>query len=161
MSRPNRPAFDPNAPPRPKSWFEKNWRWLVPVIASGMLLVMTVFVFAILTFVFSIIRNTYPYQYATQCASQSSAVAERIGTPLHFGWFVIGQINYPGSGGNAHLRIPISGPKGKGTIVVEGKRRDGRWEFQALEVDVAGSSEPINLLEESPPASDESPPNTT
>jgi Cytochrome oxidase complex assembly protein 1 len=159
MSYPGPPVF-PSAP-RPKTWLEKNWKWFVPVVTGGALLIVAVFVFAVLIFVFSIIRNTYPYQYATQRASESPAVAERIGKPLHLGWFVSGQINYTGSGGNAYLRIPISGPKGKGTIVLEGKRSEGHWNFETLEVDVAGSSEPINLLEESPPASDDSSPNTT
>lgn len=161
MSQPNLPAFGPNAPPQRKSWFEKNWKWFVPVIAGEMLLVMTMFVFAILTFVFSIIRNTYPYQYATQRASESSEVADRIGAPLQFGWFVGGEYGYTGSSGHAYIQIPISGQKGRGTIIVEGDRREGRWQFHTLEVDVDGSSEPINLLEGSPLASDQSIPNSS
>jgi Cytochrome oxidase complex assembly protein 1 len=155
------PAFDQKVSPPPKSWFEKNWKWFVPVVTGGALLLAFAFVAAVYLFASSIIRNTFPYHFATQHALESSVVSERLGAPLHIGWFIVGQINYTNSDGTAYLRIPISGPKGKGTIVLEGKRSEGHWNFETLEVDVAGSSEPINLLEESPPASDDSSPNTT
>lgn len=161
MAPANRPAFIPNALPRQKSWFEKNWKWFVPLLTVGALLLAFAFVAAAYLFASSIIRNTFPYQFATQHALESSAVAERLGSPLHVGWFVAGQINYTNSEGTAHLRIPVSGPKGKGTIMLDGKRRAGHWEFDTLEVDVAGSSEPIDLLEKPPPPSNDTPPHTT
>lgn len=161
MPQPNLPAIDPNAPPRPKSWFEKNWKWFVPLTTVGALLLAFAFVAAAYLFASSIIRNTFPYQFATQHALESPVVAERLGTPLRIGWFVAGQINYTKSEGIAHLQIPVSGPKGKGTIVLDGKRRAGHWEFDTLELDVAGSSESIDLLEKPMPPSNDTPPHST
>jgi hypothetical protein len=49
--------------------------------------------------------------------------------------------------GSAELSIPISGPRGKGTVSVEAKKFAGRWEIRRLEVQIDGRAEPIRLVE--------------
>jgi len=161
MASSNLPAFEPNVPPRPRNWFDKNWKWFVPTLIIAVLAIITAFVFALILFVGSLFRQSYPYQFAVERAKESPEVAERIGEPIKFGWIIAGQLNYAGSNGDASFQIPISGPKGRGTIEVAAKKRAGRWQFQTLEVDIPGSDEPIPLLNGQPGPSDDASPDST
>jgi hypothetical protein len=64
---------------------------------------------------------------------------------MRVGWLITGSINTAGSSGDASFDIPVSGPKGKGTIFVVAKERANRWELESLEVDVEGLIYPIEL----------------
>jgi hypothetical protein len=133
--------------PRPRSWLERNWKWAVPVLVVSSVLMLALFVGGIVWGVSSLIRSSYPYQLAVKRATESPAVAAKLGTPLHIGWFILGNVNFSGPEGNASLSIPVSGPSGKGDIIVVGKKHGNRWNFETLEVDVSGEGEPIPLLE--------------
>jgi hypothetical protein len=108
----------------------------------------------VIYFVESALRSSYPYQVAVKRATETPVVAAKLGTPLHFGWFVSGNLGFNGSEGSASLGIPISGPNGKGRIMVVGKKQANHWNFETLELDVSGQDEPIPLLD---PALDTSP----
>jgi len=47
-----------------------------------------------------------------------------------------GNTNINGASGEANLSIPISGPKGKGTIYVAAKKSLGRWNYSGLTVEI-------------------------
>jgi hypothetical protein len=143
--------------PRPKTWFERNWKWLVPLLIVVFLVVCGAFVGGVIYFVESALRSSYPYQSAVKRATESPAVAAKLGTPLHIGWFVSGNLGFNGSEGRASLDIPIAGPNGKGSIKVVGKKHANHWNFETLELDVSGQDEPIPLLD---PALDTSPAST-
>jgi len=134
-------------PPRPRNWLERNWKWVVPVLVVTSLVVLTLFVGGIFWGVTSIMRASYPYQLAVKRATESPTVAAKLGRPLQIGWFVLGSVNFSGAEGNASLSIPLSGPNGKGDIVVVGKKHGNHWTFETLEVDVTGEAEPIQLME--------------
>jgi Cytochrome oxidase complex assembly protein 1 len=141
------------APQRRKSWLN-NWKIVVPVILGALLLLLGLFVFGILSFVYSMFHNSEPYAVAIRCANQSAAVALEIGSPVHVGWLMSGNINYNNADGSADLSIPISGAKGRGRIIVVGKKHAGHWTYETLEVDVEGQSVPIELTNPAPaPAS--------
>jgi Cytochrome oxidase complex assembly protein 1 len=141
--------------PRPKTWFDRNWKWLVTLLLILAFLIVAGFIAAVLFGVEALIKNSdpyHPYQLAVRRATESPTVAEKLGTPIQIGWFVSGNINYSGSGANVNLSIPISGPKGRGHIGVVGKEHAKRWTFETLEVDVTGDGEPISLQQDAPPA---------
>jgi Cytochrome oxidase complex assembly protein 1 len=109
--------------------------------------VLTLFIGGIFWGVTSMMRASYPYQLAVKRATESPAVAAKLGAPLHIGWLVSGNVNFNGQVGNASLSIPVSGPTGKGEIIVVGKKHGNHWNFETLEVDVTGEDERIPLLE--------------
>ena len=145
------PPSQPSAPfpvqPRPRNWLERNWKWAVPVVVFAGVLVLTLFIGGIFWGVMSIIRSSYPYQLAVKRATESPAVAAKLGIPLHVGWLVSGNVNLSGPEGSASLSIPVSGPNGIGDIIVVGKKHGNHWNFETLEVDVTGEVEPIPLQE--------------
>ncbi|MFZ0978026.1 MAG: cytochrome c oxidase assembly factor Coa1 family protein [Candidatus Acidiferrales bacterium] len=146
------------APENRKHWFT-NWRILVPVVLSALFLCLALVVFGFVWFVHSLFADSYPYKAAIRSASESPAVAEQIGVPFRVGWREGGRLHYHNYDAEAHFVIPISGPKGRGRIVVTGKAHDGRWSFQTLEVDVEGQSAPIELS--NPDAAPAAPPAPT
>jgi hypothetical protein len=134
-------------PPRPRSWLERNWKWAVPVLVVSCLLLFTLFVGGLFWAATSMMRASYPYQLAIKRATDSPAVAAKIGTPWQVGWLVSGNVNFNGPEGNASISIPVSGPNGKGDIIVVAKKHANHWIFETLEVDVKGEDEPIQLME--------------
>jgi hypothetical protein len=138
--------------PRPTTWFGRNWKWFVPVLAGLGLVLLCAFVFGLFSLINSMFRNSYPYKVAMDRANASIEVADRIGNPFKVGWLMTGSINYSGPEGNAAFNIPITGAKGRGTIVVVAKKHANRWTFETLEVDVEGQDNPIPLLGQPSPA---------
>jgi len=54
----------------------------------------------------------------------------------------------------ADLAIPISGPKGKGTIYVKAAKSLGRWTYSDLIVEIQATRNRIDLLKGSAPANE-------
>ena len=78
---------------------------------------------------------------------------EALGTPIKDGFLVSGNTNVNGASGESNLAIPISGPKGKGTIYVSAKKSLGQWKYSGLVVEIGQTHQRIDLLQGPAPAS--------
>ena len=127
---------------------EKNWfrRHLILSISIGIALLAIGFVVALLFGILSILRSSDVYKQALEKARNTPAVAEALGKPIEAGWWFTGNINVSGPSGSADLAIPISGPKGSGTIYAVATKRAGEWRFKLLEVAVEGQAQRIPLI---------------
>src|SRR6266404_2068327 len=74
------------------------------------------------------------------------AVIEALGSPITVGFLVSGNTNVNGASGEANLSIPVSGPKGKGTIYVAATKSLGRWNYSGLVLEIANTHQRIDLL---------------
>jgi len=138
----------PSAQPQ-RSWWNRNWKWVVPVgclVLLLPLLAITGFVGTILAIVFGSIKSSDAYEEALARARANPAVVAALGEPVEDGWLVGGNIQVNGPSGSADLSSSLHGPKGKGTLYVVATKSAGRWEYQTLEVEVDGSPERIDLL---------------
>jgi hypothetical protein len=72
--------------------------------------------------VFSALKSTDVYKDALVRTKTHPAVIEALGSPIPEGFLVSGNTNVDGASGEANLSIPISGPKGKGTIYVAAEK---------------------------------------
>jgi len=132
-----------------KSWWQKNRLW---VVSGGCLAVLLLFlcIGAFVGMIFFTVTETFKssevYQQALEKARADPQVAQALGEPIEPGWMPGGSINVSGPSGDADLAIPISGPKNSGTIYIIAAKSMGTWEYSALEVEVNGQSERINLL---------------
>ena len=135
------------APAKQPSWWQRNWKWFVPVGCLGLLVLFTGFIALIVSVVFGILKSSEVYQVALDTARSEPAVEMALGTPIEEGLFVMGNINVSGSSGNADLAIPISGPEGEGTIYAVAEKSAGQWAFSILEVEIKTTGERIDLLE--------------
>ena len=132
--------------PQPQGWFARHWKAVVGVGCLGIILLGGAFVGGIFFLVMSSIRSSDAYQQALAKAGANPEVVVRLGQPLQPGWMVSGSINVSGPSGDADLSIPVSGPKGKGTIYVVGKKSAGQWTYSRMEVEVEGQPGRIDLL---------------
>jgi len=135
-------------PPAKLNWWSRNWKWFVPVGCFSICLLFAGFIALIMTFAFGVMRSSDAYKVALARAKASPAVVEALGTPIQEGYFTSGNVNVTGPSGNAELSIPISGPKGNGTIYLEARKSAGEWSFSKLLVKIEKSSKRIDLLAE-------------
>jgi hypothetical protein len=129
-----------------KNWFDRNWKWFVPLACLWGLAVIAAFCALIVYFVFGLMKTSDVYKEALARAKANPAVVRALGAPIEEGLFVSGSIQVSGPSGSAELSIPLSGPRGKGTIFLEARKSEGRWSFSKLLVEVDGAKERIDLL---------------
>jgi hypothetical protein len=139
--------LQPQAQPRKKGWWGRNWKWVVPVGCLGIVVLSLAFVFGLLFLIFGIMKSSDAYKDAVAQVTTHQVVQDRLGAPIKAGLIVTGNINVSGPSGQADLAIPISGPKGKGTLYVEATKSAGQWKFATLVVEVGETAETIDLLE--------------
>ena len=135
----------------PKSWFARNWKWFVPTLILGLVLLLALFVGGLLTFIFGLLKSSEPYQHAVAVARSNPDVVRELGPPITPGWYLSGNINVSGSSGDADLAIPLNGSLHRGTVYVVAKKTDGAWTYTKLRMLVDGQQSPIELLQNPPP----------
>jgi hypothetical protein len=133
-------------------WWGRNWKWFLPTgCCLGTLLCVILAValfgagiFAIFSGVSAALKGSEPYKVAVARASAEGKVTAALGTPITEG-FPMGKINTNNDSGDVDLSIPISGPKGKGTIYVVGTRSAGTWTYSKMSVTIAATGETVDL----------------
>lgn len=137
----------PPLPSQPKgNWWTRNWKWFVPTGCLTLIVLFVGFILSISLIVFGALKSTDVYKDAVARAKANPAVIEALGSPIKEGMFVSGNTNVNGASGESNLSIPISGPKGKGTIYLAAKKSLGRWEYQNLVVEIQSTGERVDLL---------------
>ena len=146
--------LNPTLPTPPRNWFDRNWKWAVPAGILILALVLGGFVASILFVVETSFQHSGFYSEALTRARANPQVVDKIGRPIAAGWLASGSVNVSGSSGKADLSIPVSGPKGKGTIYVVANKSASVWTFETLQVGIDGEAERIDLLapEGTPPS---------
>jgi hypothetical protein len=116
--------------------------WVLGCIGVPLLLVVGCFALAGGGFLW--MRSSLPKEPALERARANPAVVAALGTPLESKLF--GDTNvmvYDSKTSNerrstrASYSIPVSGPKGKGTILIEGEKRQGAWLYRRMELKIA------------------------
>jgi hypothetical protein len=131
-----------------KSWLGRNWKWLLLVVFS-VLIVLGLGIFAL---IMSAMRSSTAAEDAVARAQSNPAVVERLGSGIAEGWIMSGSINVSADGtGDADLAVPISGPKGKATVYVTARKSGGTWNYTQMQAAIDGSGERIDLLATSAP----------
>jgi len=135
------------AQPRPpRTWWQRNWKWFLPVSILGGLVLVTALVGGTLLFVFGLFIESDVYAEAMARARANPEVVRALGEPIVPGFWVTGTLKLEGPSGSADFRAPVSGPGGHGTIYITAKKEAGRWRFDTLEVEVEGVEDRIPLL---------------
>ena len=125
----------------------RNWKWFVPTGCLSLLVLFVAFVGGIALIVFGAMKSTDVYKDALARVRVNSAVIEALDSPITEGFLVSGNTNVNGASGETNLSIPISGPKGKGTIYVAANKSLGRWNYTGLIVEIAKTHQRIDLLQ--------------
>lgn len=127
-------------------WWGRNWKWAAP---SGCLLVLLLAFggcVGMVAGVFGMMKNTGAYEQAMTRLQHSPEAIAVLGEPIKAGWMISGNFNDSGASGEANYSVPVSGPRGKGTLYVEARKSVGRWSFQVLTFVPDNGGESIDLL---------------
>lgn len=144
MNEPVPPAGSA-APVPQRGWWSRNWKWFVPTGCFTLFVLFVAFITLIVLVVFGAMKSTDVYKTALRRAQQHPEVVEALGSPIDDGLFLSGSTNVNGASGSAELAIPISGPKGKGTLYVSATKSAGEWSYSKLVVEVKGTGNRIDL----------------
>ena len=136
----------PTTAPQTKDLWDRNWKWMIPLISLGGFTVMGLFAAGIVFTVFTGIKSSSVYETAIARALAHPAMVYELGAPVETGWWVSGSINVSGSTGEAELAIPISGRHQSAMIYLNANKRAGKWQFSLLEVAVDESEQRIDLM---------------
>jgi hypothetical protein len=136
----------PVLPKKSRTWWQRNWKWFVPVAGLGSLVLFAAFIALIVTIVLGRIQSSDVYKDALATARTNPSVIKALGSPIQADRFVTGSIIKRGPFGEADLAIAISGPKGKGTIYARASKSMGRWTFSQLAVEIKATKEVIELI---------------
>ncbi|GAB5398683.1 MAG: hypothetical protein Aureis2KO_02680 [Aureisphaera sp.] len=132
-----------------KSWFGRNWPWVVPVGGCLVAIILFIAFFGALFFgITSMMTESQAYEDAMEMANQNPQVIEFLGEPLESHGMMNGSINYTNGFGEADFTIPIRGPKGEGTLTVQGRGRGDNWTYSNMNVYLDEVDQVINLLED-------------
>jgi len=133
-------------PPQQNGWFGRNWKWFVPVGCLSIIVMGVAVVAAVAFLAIGAIKSSDVYQQALAKTRSNPAVVRELGEPIEAGLRISGSINVNNDSGNADVRIPVSGPKKSGAIYATAIKKEGKWDFTALEVEIDGETKRINLL---------------
>lgn len=143
------------APQQPqKGWFGRNWWWFIPLI------VLTPFICCCSScagcsyWALQQVDKLPPYKDTIAYVETNAEVEAELGSPIE----VAGLIDTVSSGGNFDIEqsgttatmnaaIPISGPKGSGTLYIEASDSGtGVWTYTRREIVIDGSGKTIDLM---------------
>jgi hypothetical protein len=113
---------------------------------SAFLLLFVALVAGIVLFVFTAMRSNDAVKGALDRAGQDPRVVASLGQPVSAGYRISGTIHTAGEEGRADLEIPVSGPKGRGTLYLSAVKQQGTWQYRVLQLAVEGRATRIDLL---------------
>jgi hypothetical protein len=128
-------------------WWRRNWTWIVPVAALGVLAAFAACVGTIVLAVFALFKSSDVYVEAVRRAESSAAVVRELAEPVRAGWWVTGRFEVTPSAGSAAFATPVYGPRSRAVLHAVAWKRDGRWRFDTLEIAFEDRPEHVDLLE--------------
>jgi hypothetical protein len=130
------------------NWFDKNWKWFVPVTVLSAMIILALIVSGIGYTVMRCVKSSDVYKTSIHLVETDSRALELLGAPIEAKWYVMGNMNVSGSSGSADLSIPLRGSRRKGIAYVEAVKRMGKWHVKNLVLELKDSSERVTLVHE-------------
>lgn len=132
------------AAPR-KGWWDRHWKWAVPVLGVFALTVFIGVILLVVSGIFGLMKSSDVYQTALRRARSSPDAIAAFGTPIEPGWWLTGEMKTSDTDGHAALEFALAGPKGEGDLSLIADKRDGAWVFSLLTIDTDAGKR-IDLL---------------
>ncbi len=138
--------WDMTDTPPQQSWIARNpLKFVIGCVGALVVVTMSLSI-GIICFVLYVMKASDAFQLSLKQVQADSRVQAELGAPIKDGWYVLGNINTGGDGGNANIYYPISGSKGSGTVQVQATKNMGTWSFQKLVVTVDGQKTVVTLI---------------
>ncbi len=131
-----------------KSWWGRNWLWVLPVGGCLTVIVLVVFGVGALFFgVTKLLKESTPYEQAMTLTNNNTEVIALLGEPIETDGMTNGNISLANDEGEAHIKIPIKGSIGKAKVIVKAQKTNGVWSYDELYVLIKETQEKIHLID--------------
>ncbi len=90
-------------------------------------------------------EDSKPYVHAFELINNDEQLIELLGSPIAKDGAVQGNIDWINGNKSAQMSIPISGPKGSGTLFINATGKGETWNYHEIRVEI--NEQEINLLE--------------
>lgn len=130
-----------------KSWFSRNWPWVVPV--GGCLTIIVIFFVFLGSVIFGVSQaftNSDPYKDALAKAQEDEYILEILGEPIETNGIMNGSLKFENDEGSVDISIPIKGPDGEARVYIVGSKKDDTWTYSELYVILDETNEQVDLL---------------
>ncbi|MGV0922602.1 cytochrome c oxidase assembly factor Coa1 family protein [Empedobacter tilapiae] len=142
--------FDNQLLPK-KSWFKRNWKWVVPVGCLSFVILFTGLLIGGLFWGFSKITSDNDVtKHAINIINQNPEVQQKLGTNIIKDGMFRGNISITNDTGEANVSVPIRGTKGSGTAIIVGEKEFDKWNYEKIivQIDETGELIQINKVKE-------------
>ena len=135
-----------------KSWWKRNWKWLVPL--SGIILISLGIFFSsgmdgIATDLVQAYADTELYDNALEKAKSDERVTELLGEikPIDQLAILEGHVEYSNDNKTVNSSIRIIGNKGKGSLDISADRMNNEWNYTKINVRINNPPENKQTIE--------------
>lgn len=132
------PPLPPHIPPAaaaPRGWWQRHWKWALPVVVVGVFAILVACAAGLLFALRGTMMGSDVYRDAMARAVAHPELVAALGEPVEAGFMPMGSISRSsedGGSGRADLVIGLSGPRGEGHLVATADRRLGAWTWESL-----------------------------
>jgi len=142
--------YMPCGEPEPAKGRGCSWVVIIPLGCLGLAICIAGVVGLVLLRATGAVKSSELYMEALAQVQASPEVKEALGSPIEGGIARSASFHVDGASGDAEAKIPIAGPKGRGTLHAVAEKIGTKWKFTTLEVTIEATGATINLLPEEP-----------
>ncbi|RKH04168.1 hypothetical protein D7Y13_31930 [Corallococcus praedator] len=146
---PTMPEGDYAPVPR-QGWWNRNWKWAVPVGCLGLMGSCLCFVAIAIGYGYTSFRDMGAYTDALAQAQDDPQVQKALGSPFKPGFPSNTQVSTTNGRTHASFVVPLDGPKADGTLHAVADKDGESWTFRTLYVELAGGGR-VDLLDTEAP----------
>ena len=134
-----------------KSWWNRNWKWLVPV--SGILLIFAILISSGMGRIGADLAKAYSdtelYENALKKAKSNQKVTELLGEikPIDKLAILEGEVHYTNDNRTVSSTIRIKGSKGKARMDIIADRINNKWSYKKINVRIKNPPEKKQTIE--------------
>ncbi|NBD11368.1 MULTISPECIES: cytochrome c oxidase assembly factor Coa1 family protein [Corallococcus] len=146
------------APAPRQGWWNRNWKWAVPVGCLALLGSCFCFAAIAVGWGYTSFKDMGAYTDAVAQAQEDPHVQQALGGTFKSGFPSDTRVSTSNGHTHAEFTVPLDGPKADGTLHAVADKDGGDWTFRTLYVQLQDGSR-IDLLDtgEAPPAVPETP----
>ena len=134
-----------------KSWWNRNWKWFVPV--SGILLILAILISSGMVRIGADLAKAYSdtelYENALNKAKSNQKVTELLGEiePIDKLAILEGEIHYTNDNQTVNSTIRIKGANGKARMDIIADRINNEWNYKKINVRIKNPPEKKQTIE--------------
>ncbi len=135
-----------------KSWWKRNWKWVVPTGGClGLIALVLIFAGSLFFGISSMMSDSEAQKAGMAAAKENTQLIELLGEPIEDNGMTSGSFNTSNGLKSADINIPIKGPKGEAVIRVVGSGVGDTWDFTTMQVYIDSEDTIIDLLDNQDP----------